>query len=269
MSHTSAPNGIGTPCPRRLVVALTLLLATTLALLTGCAGCSPERRTTNEEEPALPEQPQIRASRLFAGPDQYPPKRFAAYGILAFQSTTVAPQSDRYMTICQGFLESLPAAPELESRGVPIEEQMATIWPLCDGDLANKLNSSEMDNQERCRDAVKHIDLITSRDAIKMARRARNDQDLFRDAGPYLIAWSPSTHFGESDVPLLILDLSNAKTITQARDWFIRWADDIEENPGLWRGGWDWDHIVLVVRHWADNVGSGILLALKSRSSGG
>ena len=54
------------------------------------------------------------ASRIFAGPNQYPPKEFAAYSIVAFPSRPSLHDRDRYLTICHAYVATLPHASELE-----------------------------------------------------------------------------------------------------------------------------------------------------------
>ena len=66
-------------------------------------------------------------SRFFAGPNQYPPREFAAYGILAFRSRPSSYNRDRYSMICEAYATALPHASEL---AVPRGKQMVTVWPL-------------------------------------------------------------------------------------------------------------------------------------------
>ena len=249
MSHTIANALADTARLRHVVVTMAL------ALLASCG--SPE--SLPQSSPPEP-VPQINASRLFAGPDQYPPRDFAAYGILAFRSEATSQSQNRYLAICEGFLASLPAAPVLENRGVPMAEQMATVWPLYDGRLADDLNGTNTGGAplNRCREIVAGIDIITSGDAISQARRASDGESL-QGAGPFLIAWSPSTTFGQANVPVLVKDLSSVTTIQQATNLFLAWADDIQRNPDLWRGGWDLELLRETLRDWADRFGHGIL----------
>ena len=224
-----------------------------VVILAGCAAYA--------SAPALsPASPQVRASRLFAGPGQYPPDDFAAYGILAFQSEATPQSARRYMAICEGFLAGLPAAAELTDRGVPLAQQMATVWPLDDATLANYLNGIDTGSAplEPCRDIVASIHLFTSREAIANAMRA-SDNESFEGSGPYLIAWSPSTTFGRRDVPVLVWDLSDVTTSQLATDLFVDWANEIVRNPDLWRDGWDLERLRRTLRWWADKYGPGIL----------
>ncbi len=221
------------------------------------SGTVPMSRTAPEILLAVPE---VRASSLFIGDGQHPLKEFAAYGILAFRSEATSQSENRYMAICEGFLATLPAALELVDQGVPLKDQMATAWPISNPDLANSLNDTNADEtpQSRCAEIVAGIDLITSIDAIQKATRASDDENL-RGRGPYLLAWSPSTNFGQANVPVLVMDLSSVTTSEQAKERFRAWADDIQRNPALWRSGWNLERLRVTLRLWADRFGPGIL----------
>jgi hypothetical protein len=197
------------------------------------------------------------ASRVFAGPGQYPPSDFQAYGIIAFRSSVTSESRLRYLAICQAYLSTIPAASVLEDRGVALGEQMATIWPLQDGSLSDELNESG-DAQDRCSEIVSAIDIITSRHAITNATRSNERVDL-SDRGPYLIAWSPSTAYGRPETAVLIGDLSNVTTLAEAIRVFSDWAVDIEQNPDLWSDGWDSERVRAVLRQWADRWGRVLL----------
>lgn len=227
------------------------------------ASCAPPDDTGSRAPASTPTESSVTASRLFAGPDQYPPDDFAAYGILAFRSEATSQSAERYVAICEGFVAGLPAAAELTRRGVPPAEQMATVWPLDDSALANDLNGNDTARPPlgRCPEIVAGIDLIASGEAIANAMRA-SDGESFEGAGPYLIAWSPSTAFGQPDVPVLICDLSNVTTIREATDRFVDWADDIVRNPDLWHDGWDLERLRTTLRQWADKYGPAILRVL-------
>lgn len=240
--------------------AMSLVLAA--AALT--ADCSSAEAPSDAPAAASPNAPQIRASRLFAGPDQYPPVDFAAYGILAFRAEATSNSRSRYLAICEGYLAGLPPASELEARGVPLKEQMATVWPLDNAALADDLNASSASNSDqiaRCSTIVDNIDTVLSRDAIVKASRSDGSTDFTGD-GPYLIAWSPATTFGQPDALVLVWDLSGVTTAAQATRMFADWAVEIERNPDLWRNGWDRERVRTVLRLWADRWGSVILRAI-------
>src|SRR5690349_14864524 len=79
----------------------------------------------------------VYASRLFAGPEQYPPKLFAAYGILAFPARASSYDRDRYMMICEAYIAGLPSTYEV---GKPKWDQMVTVWPVISDEQANAIN---------------------------------------------------------------------------------------------------------------------------------
>ena len=204
----------------------------------------------------------ISASRIWAAPGEYPPENFSAYGIIAFRAGVTEASYVRYMAICTGFVAALPNAMELQLRGVVKEHQMATVWPILgDHDLAGMLNSSNVteDPYGYCEWAVRFIDLPTSLNAIKKAKRALGSEK-FNGQGPYLLAWSPAITFGQSDVPVLVWDLSNITNSEQATSMFSDWAVKIEGNPQLWSKGWSIEDIRITLRLWADKYGADILV---------
>lgn len=205
----------------------------------------------------LPTPRSVRASGLFAGPGQFPPRHFRAYGILAFSSTVNDGNRSRYEAICRGYISALPAARNLLRRGVNIQDQMVTVWPLKEADFADSLNQNPP-SLEKCDDIVVSIDRITSREAMADARSADQNVDLSR-AGPYLIAWSPATQKGEPDVPVLIADLSDITNVIQATSIFRDWAEQIEGDPELWSSGWSLERLRVRLRLWADKYGTLIL----------
>ena len=148
---------------------------------------------------------------------------------------------------------------------MPVSNQMATVWPLDNVSLADELNATNPDRPplNRCNDIVAGIDIIVSTDAISNASLGDND-GRFEGAGPYLIAWSPSENFGQSDVSVLVTDLSHVNTITLATNMFLNWAEDIQQNPDLWRNGWDLERVRTTVQAWADRYGPGILSFLSA-----
>ncbi|MEY4354852.1 MAG: hypothetical protein RLZZ609_3093 [Cyanobacteriota bacterium] len=201
----------------------------------------------------------IKASRLFAAPGQYPPRQFSAYGIVAFQSLPVdKDETNRYLSICRGFISAIPASSALLKQGIQYTEQMVTVWPLSMATLANTLNKPSNEDGTTCPKAVRAIDLVTSRSAIKSASRDLRNA-TFDGRGPYVIAWSPAISLGKQRASVLVLDLSNVTTSAQSVEIFREWSDKIEQNPALWRKGWDMNGIRFALRLWADRWGPGIL----------
>lgn len=224
-------------------------------------GCSAEREAPpSAETPPSPiiNGQDVRASRIFAGPGQYPPDGFAAYGIVAFTAGVTSATRARYRAICEGYVAALPSADQLEQINIPIDMQMATVWPVTDPELADQLNVLPgADVAEHCDVIVDRIDLVISRQALADARRASPGSQL--DRGPYLLAWSPSSDKGREEVPVLVMDLSNVSNSEQAVDRFIAWVRDIESRPELWASGWGMDRLRLTIREWADRWGPDIL----------
>lgn len=193
----------------------------------------------------------IKASRAFAGPSQFPPIDFKAYGILAFPSRATSSTRARHMYICEAYQAGLSHTSLL---GVPQSEQMVTVWPISDNVLANELNSEPL--EQSCGEAVDGYGLVAAQTALKQARTAGY---ALKEEGPYLLAWSPARDKGKPGVPVLMADLSNVTTPKGARDVFNKWADDIEQNPKLWDNGWSLESLRLTIRLWADRYGSNIL----------
>jgi hypothetical protein len=204
----------------------------------------------------------IRASRAFAGPRQYPPTQFAAYGIVAFQSLPFdTDETNRYVNICRGYLAAVPRAKNLLDQGIPLSKQMVTVWPLDNARLSDKLNITDQDPSLICRKAVLAIDIASSRNAIVNARLTKPGES-FDGRGPYVIAWSPAQSFGKPNAAVLVLNLSNVSTAAQAAELFRAWSSDVEGNPQLWTGGWNNQSLKVILRLWADRWGSKILSLL-------
>lgn len=262
-------------CPRNFLRHFfTFMLVLLLASLTGCGGGPPASDDSASAPPASAPPPrlppasdppavEIRATRAFAGPGQYPPKDFAAYGIIAFRAAVTPDSLNRYLAICRGFLAGIPAATELEDLGVPMKQQMATVWPLDSQDFATYLNRTNVSLAlEECNDIVALVDLPTSLDAIKKASRSSGKE--FTAQGPYLLAWSPSLTMGDPGALVLVWDLSDVTNVTQATRMFTDWAVEIERDPSLWNQGWNLENLRTKLRLWADKYGQGVLKMLDS-----
>jgi hypothetical protein len=189
---------------------------------------------------------------MFTGPHHYPPANFAAYGIVAFPSKATSATRDRYVGVCEAYVAALPRPSEL---AVPESDQMVTVWPVDSQDRAERLRAAS--NSPICGEAVDYYDLTTALNAIADAKLA--GVTFGNEQGPFLLAWSPSSSKGQPHVPVLLADLSSAATPREVQLRFTRWRTDIEENPGLWRHGWDTDKLATTLREWADTVGPSIL----------
>lgn len=198
----------------------------------------------------------VTASRLFAGPRQYPPEDFAAYGIVAFRARVSSGERERYMMLCEAYVAALPRSDELT---IPVEEQMVTVWPIADDQTAAALN--EQRGPDACPTAIDRYGLTAALQAIDDAGEARIS--LSR-RGPFLLAWSPSIDKGNPDALMLVADLSDVTTYTQAEAIFVLWRTDIEANPEYWDRGWDVEKLRVAIRLWVDRYGSQIFSILGS-----
>jgi hypothetical protein len=216
------------------------------------AAGTPETATEERATAARPAGA-VRASRLFTGPDAYPPDAFAAYGILAFRARATDADRARHEMICNAYGAVLPATHEL---AVPRAEQMVTVWPVTSDARAASLNAAPIETA--CPEAVANYDLVTARTAIREAEAVTEIEGI----GPFLLAWSPATAKGRTDVPVLVMDLSEVETYARAQTVFIAWARDIETEPELWRRGWNLERLRRTIRDWADTYGEHLLLLL-------
>jgi hypothetical protein len=193
--------------------------------------------------------PIVTVSRIFAGPNEYPPREFAAYGILAFRSRPSPHDRGRYLMFCNAYIASLPHAFELE---VPRDKQMVTVWPLSSDDASDQLNQLRKHAEDICQAAVDNYGLVIALQAIKDAELTGR---ALSSAGPFLLAWSPSTDKGKQDVLVLVSDLSDITTYEQAHEIFLAWFRDIESDPALWISGWNLQRLRTNIRSWVDKYG--------------
>ena len=190
-------------------------------------------------------------SRIFAGPGQYPPKQFKAYGIVAFKALYTHAERARYDMICEAYLSSLLHFTKVKA---PPEMQMVTVWPVETSDLATRLNKQA--REAVCGAAVEHYGLSTAQEAIEAAKRSKAS---LNEQGPFLLAWSPGAATGNADALVLMSDMSDVINIEQAKQVFAQWMEDIQENPELWEKGWNIEKLRLVIRLWADKWGEKLL----------
>jgi hypothetical protein len=191
------------------------------------------------------------SSRLFAGPSQYPPAEFTAYGIVAFRTRASAHDFARHRMICEAYLSSLPHSSEVSTA---IIQQIVTIWPLSTNEIASLLNKIPTPNI--CDAAVEYYGLVTSLEAIK---DAESTGVKISGLGPFLLAWSPSASKGKHDALVLVLDLSRVTTYEQAQAMFLKWSREIENNPELWLNGWNVESLRVAARFWVDEYGPKVL----------
>ncbi|WP_292055458.1 hypothetical protein [Martelella sp.] len=239
------------------------LLRASLAFLI-LSSCASELVQTSDMS-----QEYVRASRYFAGPSQFPPEKFAAYGILAFPVNPAGRKENRkrFDLFCSAYISSFKSVAELEAQGIKKEGQMVTVLPISDDTFARIINDAPIRNA--CDLAVNHYGFAQAQDAIWQANRAasRTDGIVELDGrGPYLIAWSPGSTKGETDTIVLVADLSNSTTIEQIEADFRAWITDIQDRPELWRRGWNLEAVQIAMQRWIDRRAVGILQLLGDAS---
>jgi hypothetical protein len=205
-----------------------------------------------------PEPETILPSRIFAGPGQYPPRQFKAYGIVAFKTRPTAADRSRYDAICDAYVSGLLHYTSVKA---PLQQQMVTVWPVDTPALAEKINREARDKV--CADAVPNYGLALAQEAIDAAKKSKAPLD---GDGPFLLAWSPGAKQGQADALVLVSDMTDVINSEQAKQIFTRWALDIQENPELWNNGWDQEKLKLVIRLWVDKWGAKILQAINMKS---
>ena len=188
-------------------------------------------------------------SRIFAGPGQYPPKQFKAYGIIAFNALYTHAERARYDMICEAYISSLLHFTKVKA---PAERQMVTVWPVETSDLATRLNKQA--REAVCGAAVEHYGLLIAQEAIESAKRSKAS---LRGQGPFLLAWSPGAAKDDPDALVLMSDMSDVINIEQAKQVFAQWMQDIQENPELWDEGWNLEKLRLVIRGKKDKADTG------------
>ena len=214
------------------------------------AALSSDLKTAVSAAAAVYVRPERTATRVFSGPGGYPPKGYAAYGIIVFKARSTDFDYERHAIICEAYISSLISG----GRGdLPRPNQVVTVWPLRSKASTVRLNSSE---NPSCSDAIGDYDLRESRKAIK-------DAEILgiklAGRGPFLIIWSPGDAKGDKGAVALLADLSAVETIVQAKDIMYRWSRDIENDPSLWDKGWDIGKVRILMRDWLDKYGKDIL----------
>ncbi len=195
----------------------------------------------------------ITATRTFVGPEDYPPHEFAAYGVVAFPTLSTTATRKRYLAACQAYWATFV---EASQSSVPFEQQMVTVWPVDSIYVAKEfVNTKNADVSSGCNKAVDEYSLKTGQLAIKQAAGALKSK--FSGAGPYLLAWAPSSNKGANNVPVLVLDLSSAEEEEHFKYYFSKWRDDIQEDLSLWieLDGWSIEKARAKFRDFLDTAG--------------
>lgn len=221
-----------------------------LLTLAACAGAG---------QPKVEVSLDIRASRAFSGPTQFPPSGFAGYGMLVFPAAP-SQNSERFLMFCRAYLASFVASNKLSESGVLLEEQMVTVLPVSSNELAAEL--ATVGNKDACKRAVAEYDLAQALNALQKAENAANLTDglqTLSGRGPFLLAWSPGRTYGSRDALVLAADLSNTSSPEQARDDMRTWRRDIQSKPEKWRNGWNLESVRLLAQRWVDRRGEAIV----------
>jgi hypothetical protein len=197
-------------------------------------------------------------TRMAAGPGQFPPKQFRAYGIVAFKTRPTPADRDRYDMVCDAYVSSLAYYKDVSA---PLGNQMVTVWPVETASWADRINGES--RQKVCTDAVPHYGLASSLEAIDSAKKNGAALD---GQGPFLMAWSPGSAKGQPDALVLVADMSDIINNEQSKQIFAQWALDIQNDSSLWDPTWNMEKLTLRIRLWADKWGTRILNTYKSKS---
>jgi hypothetical protein len=179
-----------------------------------------------------------------------PPRDAGAYGLVVFQSKPTDANRTKLKMVCKSFQAFFPRG---ETSGVPIQDQMITVWPL-DNPKAEKAISDD------CDFVLDHYDLVASESAMNDARKQNAS---FDGEGPYLVGWSPSNSRGLPDKLVLVVDMSADNTQEAIDHKFLFWKNKIVENPSLWRSGWSLERVRMAIKEFADQYGNDIMNAIK------
>jgi len=202
----------------------------------------------------------IVATRHFAKRADFPPQKFAGYGIVAFKSLATPGDRDRHIHICHAFFASLI---DSGSSGTAVDKQMVTIWPIIDDyddDALDGLNTQALQDG-MCDDAVQNYDLVMANVALRQAERAGGD---ISGAGPFLLAWAPGETKGRTDTVVLIADFSDVESEDDAKEAMQIWKDDIEGDQELWNKGFTLVKLRAKMRRMVDKYGESLLKFIKA-----
>lgn len=202
---------------------------------------------------------QEKATRIFAAPNQYPPKDYAAYGILAFRANASEADVAWHLDICKAYVSALPLSTPKSDKS----KQMVTVWPVKTTVTANALNKPAA--TDVCKSAVENYDLDLAQKAIRSARLQGREID---GRGPFLLAWSPTDKIGSDQAVILIGDFSDATTYEENLAIMTRWAVDIESDPSIWDPqGFTAEKLRHKIKSIVDRYGSYIEKAFKVKAS--
>lgn len=210
------------------------------------------------EQPASAGGPPV-PTRVFAGPDQFPPENFRGYGFMTFIATASEFDFGRHMIFCQAYMNSLPASASVaEQPG----DQFVTVWPLIDAALSERLNRAmhRSDTIATCKQAIDSYDASRARAILSNIRK--NEGIALDGLGPYLFGWIPADEFGQVGKLILMLDLSRVSTYEQALIQLQSWQQKIATNPELLQDGFSIENLRRLVRDWSDQHGQAFLVLI-------
>ena len=202
------------------------------------------------------------ATRLFTPPDYALPRGYGAVAVVSFPRAPASPEErERYMRFCKAYLTVLPDA-VVTARADPDRAQMVTLWPRTDLREAQSLRTPPQGRKldAACDDAVDNYAYeAAERWLARVPRRAGYTPGA---RGPVLVAWAPPASICDERAPMLIYDMSQLERRGAISDGFAIWKRDIEEQPELWRNGWNLTRWRLNLQALTDRYGEQIVSAV-------
>lgn len=229
---------------------LFVLAVVSALILTGCVNGSASVGDVNSYEQSSAQTSNVTrrvASREFAGPTEFPPQDFAAYGLVAFPQQA---NPERMEMFCEAYIGSFSTVATMSDRGIDKSEQMVTVWPLRTADAVSRSTRANM-----CSIATSEYGYSQARIAMAQAQNTEELTDGIENLsgrGPFLLAWSPGVAKNRADTIVLVANLSNSSTPEQAKADFSTWTRDIQMDKTLWRKGWNRERVRLAIQRWAD-----------------
>ena len=176
------------------------------------------------------------ATRLFGAPDDFPPKDYGGYGIVAWRTEHTASDHETRMNVCRSFERTFVRT---GWSSVPKARQLVTVWPVDSvesRDGIRRLGGAAANRDERCARALDAYGLDAADGAFRDLRTGAPELHarLSARAGPFLMAWNPADRKGEADAAILVFDMSAVRTEESARAWFTVWKEEIVNRQGEW-----------------------------------
>ena len=187
-----------------------------------------------------------------------PPESFAAYGVIIFKSRASSFDIERHKLICEAYLSALPHFRELDQ---PVQNQMVTVWPINSDEVASEIN--QLRGTEICDRAIDHYGLPFAQGKLAELRAytsVEGEYDTSSD-GPFLVAWAPGTKITDKGAVALFVDMTDVYTYPQAIRLMGNWRDRIQEDPSVWRDGFQSESLVAVLRNFFDRYGAIVEIA--------